>query len=659
MKKLEDEKCASITRVHVISKTHLDLGFTRLAAEVVSDYLDAFIPKVTSINDRLRQSGRRERLTWTLGSWMVAEYLERADSTGRRLMETAIELEDIVWHALPFTFQAEMMSTNLMRDALKISKRLDSTFGRTTIAAKLTDVPGQTRALVPLLAEAGVEFLHVGVNGGINMPQVPPMFVWADEDSGTAVTVLYHPDYGGFYAPPGSNHALDVEMTYDNEGPPSLQSVVNHLVRLSERFPDADVNASTLDQFAVAIRPILPTLPVVTHEIGDTWIHGIGTRPRLVRAYRETDRWLREQADLVERVPLVRRLIRIPEHTWGLDTIMLMPDGLPMYGADLFSAIGDGAFRSFEDSWGEQDDYLVNAIHTLADPPTFAGSQNLIADEEAQDVDFEQHGMAVSATGALVSCTDPESGMELVRGAIGSLTYQVYGAFAYSDYRAHYVRPEWQTEWWVSRAFGRPGLDEFPWRKREWLPEVLDVAEVRVGGRSGLRVQLQLSVDDERLSVSVPKTITVHYLRSNGSGDIEVRLRWADKAPTRLPEALWVGFDSPTADSRVSLSKLNSMVDAHATVLGGARRIHGVQDGIRWTPQSGPATEIVSLDTPLVSIGAPELLDVQAFPAESGASVHFNLFNNVWGTNFPLWIDGECEHRFIVRSRSNSGEGRG
>jgi hypothetical protein len=36
--------------------------------------------------------------------------------------------------------------------------------GFTESAAKMTDVPGHTRVIIPLLAQAGVKFLHIGVN---------------------------------------------------------------------------------------------------------------------------------------------------------------------------------------------------------------------------------------------------------------------------------------------------------------------------------------------------------------------------------------------------------------------------------------------------------------------------------------------------------------
>jgi len=29
--------------------------------------------------------------------------------------------------------------------------------------------------------------------------------------------------------------------------------------------------------------------------------------------------------------------------------------------------------------------------------------------------------------------------------------------------------------------------------------------------------------------------------------------------------------------------------------------------------------------------------------------MHFNLHNNLWGTNFPMWFEEDCRFRFILR----------
>lgn len=42
----------------------------------------------------------------------------------------------------------------------------------------MTDVPGHTLGMVPFLAKQGVKYLHIGVNDGSHLPEVPRIFRW-------------------------------------------------------------------------------------------------------------------------------------------------------------------------------------------------------------------------------------------------------------------------------------------------------------------------------------------------------------------------------------------------------------------------------------------------------------------------------------------------
>ena len=56
--------------MHVVFKTHLDVGFTDLARNVIRRYIDDFVPSSLSLSRELRaQDG--DRFIWTVGSWLV------------------------------------------------------------------------------------------------------------------------------------------------------------------------------------------------------------------------------------------------------------------------------------------------------------------------------------------------------------------------------------------------------------------------------------------------------------------------------------------------------------------------------------------------------------------------------------------------------------
>ena len=162
-----------IKTVYVIFKTHLDVGYTDLAKNVVGKYIESYIPKAIDIGYALKDT--ETPFVWTVGSWLVWEALKH-DKDGK--VERAVKDGLIAWHALPYTSHTEIMSAKLFNYGLSLSAKLDKRFGKKTHAAKMTDVPGHTIGAVPLMARAGIDFLHIGINTAAAPADVPPLFKW-------------------------------------------------------------------------------------------------------------------------------------------------------------------------------------------------------------------------------------------------------------------------------------------------------------------------------------------------------------------------------------------------------------------------------------------------------------------------------------------------
>src|SRR5690242_11765100 len=119
---------AGIAKVHLVFKTHLDLGFTDLAKNVAANYFAHYIPQAIDLAEALRASGGQERFVWTTGSWLIYEYLEQATAPDRARLEQAIAAGDIVWHGLPFTLHSELLDPSLFRYGLSLAQDLDRRF---------------------------------------------------------------------------------------------------------------------------------------------------------------------------------------------------------------------------------------------------------------------------------------------------------------------------------------------------------------------------------------------------------------------------------------------------------------------------------------------------------------------------------------------------
>lgn len=247
-------------------------------------------------------------------------------------MEKAIRKGHIVWHGLPFTTHTELMDKELFQYGLTISQELDQQFGKQTIAAKMTDVPGHTLSMVPYMQKAGIQYMHLGVNPASMRPDVPKLFRWQAED-GSELIVNYAGSYGEPVEIEGIDDILLFAHTGDNCGPPSAEEIEEQFREIQERYPDAEIIASSLDAFARSLMQVREQLPVVSEEIGDTWIHGAGTDPLKLAKLRELQRlrskWLSE-GSLDEHSTAYKgmsdAMLMVAEHTWGLDVKKWLPD---------------------------------------------------------------------------------------------------------------------------------------------------------------------------------------------------------------------------------------------------------------------------------------------------------------------------------------------
>lgn len=385
-----------VKRVHVVFKTHLDVGFTNLACRIHQQYVHHHIPVSLKVAREMNTDGQK-KFIWTMGSYMIDYALRYGTEEEKRDLTDAIKRGDIVWHGLAMTTHTELLDETLLDFDLSIAAGLDKRFGRHTIAAKMTDVPGHPQGLVRHLASHGIQYLHIGVNGTSMVPNVPPTFVW--KCGPDKVIVQYSSYYGTPCYVEGQEDALEFAHTSDNMGPQSAQDVEKELSRIQEKYPGAEVFASTLDDYAATLLPIMDTLPVVDAEIGDTWDYGLAADPIKTAAYRELahlkDEWLSD-GRLRPEDPFyhdfMMDLLLVPEHTHGMDIKKFLGDythwdkeafaaarqsgrvdktDLPGELSVLRSAIEEsskeGSYPLFESSHEEQRTYLRAAVSVL--PP--------------------------------------------------------------------------------------------------------------------------------------------------------------------------------------------------------------------------------------------------------------------------------------------------
>lgn len=662
-------------KVIVISKTHLDLGFTDYAENIRRKYIDTFIPEAIDLAEQVNTNSKNYFI-WTTGSWIIKEALK--DEKCKDKLLKALREGNIVPHGMPFTTHTELLDVDTLDFGLSVVDTLDEIRGKKTVAAKMTDVPGHTKGLVPLLAKHGIKLLHIGVNGASALVDVPPCFLWRNGES--EVVVIYSGAYGGAFKSDLVEEILYFDHTLDNHGAPSPEKVLARFNEIQKQYPDYEITAGSIDDFADVIWEVRDKLPVLEGEMGDSWIHGAATDPyksaclrtlmSLKRKWLSSGELNRESEEYRE---FSDALLCIAEHTCGMDSKTyfsdyghyLKKDFIKARKADkvkfrhLFSdlpqsilplvSIFDGRrkrgyYSVIEKSWSEQREYINKALSALGVERRKEAEKELARLIPEKPQEFIGNGERTAVYG--------DWKLEInEKGGIGSLSYSnkeiirnnneallTYRSFSNKDYDfwlSHYSRDLEETAVWALGDFARPNLKIF---EGKYPSGRFDYAIKEICAENNI-IKVNL-VCDKKLcdELGAPRLVQAIYTLNQNGLDIDVS--WFDKDANRLTEAIYLNL-FPDADN-VILTKLGCSVKPEEVFLNGSRNLHAAQSVIF------DNCEIVNVHSPLVSFGRGKILEFDnKIESIKKDGISFVLQNNVWGTNFPLWYEDNA--RFLFR----------
>ncbi len=531
--------------------------------------------------------------------------------------------------------------------------------------------PATHRAMVPLLAEGGVQFLHIGVNPASRPPDVPSVFRWRDPGGAEVIVMYSRGGYGVVTPVPGSSDLLWFAHSEDNTGPQTRESVLAVFARVRSLYPAANITASTLDAYAATLNPIRDSLPVIGGELGDTWIHGAGTDPIKVAGYRALLRlrrgWIAGKgmaADDPEIVRLERALLPIPEHTWGLDIKTYLGDWDHYRAGEFRAARAAPNYALVESSWQEQRAYLQQAVNALSNHALRQEAGAALAAtapvtvETGDFVELEGTQRRISAGGLELAWDERGALVLLLEGRTGRnwaspdhpfglFTYEVFSAADYAAFARRYNINKRVTGAWAPPDFTKPGMPP-DIRHASLYPRLR-----RLMHRAGAgidRFVLFLEYPAEAVETfGAPLSITVQIGVPERERRLDVDVQWSGKAACRLPEALWFSFVPRTRrGGRWLLDKMGQWISPREVVRNGNRHLHAVQSGVRYSDSRG-GLSIDTLDAPLVAPGQRSLLNFNNRQPAVGGGVHFALFNNIWGTNFPMWCSDDARFRFRLQ----------
>ncbi|MBI4889986.1 MAG: hypothetical protein HY821_05120, partial [Acidobacteria bacterium] len=364
---------APLREVIVVYKTHFDIGYTDLAANVVTKYRTTMIDDALAVVDASRKLPAEQQFVWTLPGWPMSQILWPGQDAARqaRVLQ-AFREGRFVTHALPFTTHTESLELEDLVRGMRFSSNLAREAGLPLPRdAKMTDVPSHSWVIPTILANSGVEFLHLGCNSASSGPSVPRLFWWEGPDRSRVLTMYSHGGYGTGLVPPADWPYpvwLALIHTGDNHGPPRPDEIEKLLAEARSKLPGVKVRIGRLSDFRDALMQTRPQIPTVRGDMPDTWIQGIMSQPVATRrarnerpriaALNSLDTLLRAWgADPGPRPDIAlayEKSLLYGEHTWGMDSKRY---GERIYGDEWRQAEAAGRFRVMEESWDEHAAY--------------------------------------------------------------------------------------------------------------------------------------------------------------------------------------------------------------------------------------------------------------------------------------------------------------
>jgi hypothetical protein len=234
---------------------------------------------------------------------------------------------------------------------------------------------------------------------------------------------------------------------------------------------------------------------------------------------------------------------------------------------------------------------------------------------------------------------------------LGSFYYESFSSADYERFYRQYIVNKRAVRPWAVFDFTKPGMGKAAKRHKVWPPRLVGLCR-RYDG-AAYRFLIELAAPPESSTAyGYPKYLTMEFVLPDSEPVVQIDLQWFGKPACRLPEAMWFSFAPVISDPRGwKMDKLGEWVSPREVVRNGNRKLHAVGVGVSYTDRNGRFA-IESLDAPLVAPGEPSLLNFNNRQPRLARGMHFNLYNNVWGTNFPMWYGENARFRFVIRPQA-------
>jgi hypothetical protein len=518
---------------------------------------------------------------------------------------------------------------------------------------------------------------------------------------------------------------------------------------IQRKYPNAEVICGTMDEFYRELSKYdLSNIPIITKDLADTWIHGVGTYPQevgIIRNNREISKRLQailtkqvlegvnKNSDKIdEKLDQYYEAVNLfEEHTWGADVKTWLGSDRVYQKKDFLERKKQEEYRFIEASWQEQRDRAIQSRKTLnklkilvendendraflfnpnnseytgwvflqgleqmnfhrkmsefnldfigcgvgikgellpmtkidgewacyvENVPPFVTvpiqfidalpqRNNLLIQKQKSIIKVENHRYVLvfeEASGNIRELYDKKMNVALLKSrnekAVFAYQYDCYGSEDITDYLKNYA---YRFSDWGIKDFGRENYPECEHRTYQPIFQSYSIemntisffyqtkeSAQRYGDAEGIRLEVTLPPEGEELFVSIHLT---------------------NKNETPYVESGTLLFPFAQESAQYKINKSNNLVDVSTDIQMGANHVFYCIENFITLMNGRKGLCIIAKDTPLISLGETGILKYRNEYKEPVEPVtYFNLFNNMWGTNFPQWIGGDLTYRYIL-----------
>jgi hypothetical protein len=250
--------------------------------------------------------------------------------------------------------------------------------------------------------------------------------------------------------------------------------------------------------------------------------------------------------------------------------------------------------------------------------------------------------LAFDAASGGVSSIDFPNGRTLKagNGFLGALSYESYDGQDYADYKDSYLT---MRAHWGEQDHGKPGLENAKSARSETFhPDWLGIG-VDETGQAVSKFRFDAGATTE---LGAPSACELRY-RFVDQDTLEVTVCYFDKPANRMPEASFLSFAPAVDPGNWRFQKLGYQIDPTDVVRDGNRQLHAVES-VECETGEGGRVVFTPLDSPLVGPAETPFLLFFRGDVSMKSGIRFCLHNNKWGTNFPMWSEGDFVFRFYV-----------